>query len=104
EGVDLLAIEERGDLGVDRRLGQIDREETRFGCAFGERRRLADVEEQDLRITTVLLETADEVRPEICTGSGDRDDPRHGPALYLVSGTRGTPHQVEVIVASCRPA
>ncbi|KAB2893518.1 MAG: hypothetical protein F9K40_17105 [Kofleriaceae bacterium] len=98
ERVDALAVEERGDLGVDRRLGQIDREEAGLGRALGEGRRLADVEEEDLRVTTVLLETADQLRPEIGAGSGDRDDPRHGTALYLVSWSRGTSVQVETPV------
>jgi hypothetical protein len=74
-GVDVLAREQGGDLAVDRRLGQIDREEPRLGRARGEQGRRLHVEHQDLGVATIFLEPTQELGAEEGAGAGDRDHP-----------------------------
>jgi hypothetical protein len=71
EGLDLLAGEDGGDFGVRRRQRQIDLVELGFGQR---KRRLANVDGDDLVVAPVLLESLDELGTDERIGARDRDD------------------------------
>jgi hypothetical protein len=74
DGVDLLALEQGRDLAVDRRLGQVDREEPRLGRAGGQDRRRLDVEDQHLGVAAIFFEPLDQLGAQVGARAGDRDD------------------------------